>query len=64
MFTRTAKPTDVPERERIEGEQICPPHDFDAAWAAPNRADMNGESVPALYCHACALVLPFCLDAE
>lgn len=59
MFTRTAKDADIPARERLDIEQLCPPHDFDAAWAAPSRNELNGESVPALYCHACGEVRPF-----
>lgn len=65
MRLRTVPATQVgPEREQLPDEPMCPPHDFDAAWAAPSRAELNGESVPALYCHACGDVRPFYIPED
>lgn len=52
MFTRTAY------------EVMCPPHDFEAAWAAPNRNELSADTVPALYCKACGEIRPFFIPED
>jgi hypothetical protein len=54
MFTRTLRRQEIPERENIDlDKEMCPPHDFDATWALPSRADLTAETVPARLCRAC-----------
>lgn len=66
MFTRTVpKQLDIPEREQVEHETMCPPHDFDAAWALPAGDSLDGDSnVPALYCHMCGEVRLFRIPSD
>lgn len=58
MFTRTLHP-DIPDREQVREDLLCPPHDFDAAWAQPQNPSSNDDTVPALYCKACGEVRAF-----
>lgn len=58
MFTRTIP--EVPEHERVDLEhEMCPPHDFEAAWATPPDATSHDDTAPALYCKACGDVRAF-----
>lgn len=64
MFTRTAELVDVPEREQMDKEQFCPPHDFEAGWATPLDAKDHDDTVPALYCHACGETRAFRIPVD
>lgn len=60
MFTRLSTDTEIPERERVDDERpLCPPHDFEAAWATPPDARDHDDTVPALFCRSCGDVRAF-----
>jgi hypothetical protein len=48
-----------PEREEMHGERMCPPHEFESAWATPADAVNHEDTVPGLYCKACGDVRAF-----
>lgn len=63
MFTRTEK-RDIPAREDMDIEHaMCPPHDFEAAWALAPDAVNGEDTMPALYCKACGDVRAFRLPS-
>jgi hypothetical protein len=60
MFTRTLHQQDIPDREDMPlEEQLCPPHEFEAAWGTPPDAANHEDTVPALYCRACGDIRRF-----
>lgn len=64
MFVRAATEAEMPERERLDKEQFCPPHDFEAAWATPLNASDHDDTVPALFCRSCGDVRAFCIPSD
>lgn len=52
MFTRTVHP-DVPERERVDSELLCPPHAFDQGWGLAEGEDLHADTVPVMFCASC-----------
>jgi hypothetical protein len=69
MAVRTSRRVEIPEREQIEERaHNCatdgPPHNFEAAWAAPARDKMTEESIPAIYCTACGEIRPFAIPVD
>jgi hypothetical protein len=56
MFTRTATTKDVPEREIVDEQQMCPPHSFDQGWGINTDDDVHADTVPVLFCAACGEV--------
>ncbi len=60
MFTiRTAADPEIPGAERVREVTMCPPHDFEAAWATPTDATNHDDTVPALFCRSCGDVRAF-----
>ena len=60
MFARTHVKPVIPEREDMDLDQaLCPPHEFDAAWALAADATDHDDTVPALYCRACGEIRSF-----
>lgn len=59
---RTALPADVPEREKMDDDVLCPPHDFIACWGTPPDAANHDDTIPLMLCSQCgdvrALKLP------
>jgi len=53
MFTRTLPQTDIPDREQVSTEQICPPHAFDQGWGLAHGEDIHADTVPVMFCGAC-----------
>lgn len=50
----------IPVAEQMpDREPMCPPHDFEAAWATPRIALGHDDTVPALFCRACGDVREF-----
>ena len=52
MFVRTI-PANAPEREKVDTDQLCPPHAFDQGWGLAHGEDLHADTVPVLYCGAC-----------
>ena len=66
MFMRRAPPEIIvesyPEREESDEMALCPPHDFQAAWATPPDSKDHDDTVPALFCAACGDIRAFRLS--
>lgn len=43
-----------PEREEMTEERKCPPHDFEQGWGLAQGEDIHADTIPVLYCRACA----------